>query len=259
MGALRVERFGGATLYLGDCLDVMADLGPVDHLITDPPYEAEAHKAARQTAKSIREGRSAALDFAQITDEQRAALPAYCAGQVGGWSIIFCQAEGVRPWRDAVQGHEGRYRGPIVWTKPDGAPKFSGDGPAVGFECAVTAWWGEGRSRWNAGGKRGVYTHNVNGKERQGEHPTEKPLSLMRELIADFTQPGQLVADVFMGSGSTGVAALQMGRQFVGVEMSETYFDLACRRIEEAWRQPMMFSARALELSHRLDDLFGEA
>lgn len=258
MCAKRIETIGDATLYLGDCLEVMPGLPRVDHLITDPPYEAEAHKAARQTAKSIRTGQSAALDFSPVTEEQRNALPEFCADKVTGWSLMFCQSEGVAAWRDAVAAHGGKYRSALVWVKPDGAPKFSGDGPAVGYECAVTAWWGEGRSVWNAGGKRGVYTHNVNGRERYGGHPTEKPLSLMRELIADFTAPADVIADVFMGSGSTGVAALQMGRKFIGVELSETYFDIACRRIEEQWRQPALFAARAVELKQKLDDLFGE-
>jgi site-specific DNA-methyltransferase (adenine-specific) len=76
---------------------------------------------------------------------------------------------------------------------------------------------------------------------RQGEHPTEKPLPLMAEILADFTEPDDLICDPFMGSGTTGVACVKMGRRFVGVERDARYFDLACRRVEAAVREPSMF------------------
>jgi DNA modification methylase len=111
----------------------------------------------------------------------------------------------------------------------------------MGAEMFVCAWAGSGHARWNAGGKRGVYTHNVNNPERTGLHPTEKPRRLMAEIIGDFSNPGQLICDPFMGSGTTGVAAVQMGRRFIGIELNPTYFDIACRRIEDAQRQGRLF------------------
>ena len=119
-------------------------------------------------------------------------------------------------------------------------PRFNGQGAARGFECAVTAWCGPGYRRWNGGGKRGVYTHCVN-IGRQGEHPTEKPLPLMCDLLRDYTMPKHIVCDPFAGSGTTGVAAVKLGRRFIGVERDPRWFDLSCRRISEALKQPDMF------------------
>jgi DNA modification methylase len=70
---------------------------------------------------------------------------------------------------------------------------------------------------------------------------TQKPVGLMRELVALFTSPGESVLDPFMGSGTTGVAATAMGRRFIGIEREPRYFDIACRRIEEAQKQVALF------------------
>ena len=74
-----------------------------------------------------------------------------------------------------------------------------------------------------------------------GKHPCEKPLALMAHILKSSTREGQTVCDPFMGSGTTGVAALQLGRKFIGIEIDETYFSIACKRIEEAWKQPRLF------------------
>jgi site-specific DNA-methyltransferase (adenine-specific) len=94
---------------------------------------------------------------------------------------------------------------------------------------------------WNSGGKRGVYTHLTNPPNRDGEHPTEKPIALMSELVLDFTVHQQLIADPFMGSGTTGVAAVKLGRRFVGIEIDARYFAIACRRIDAALKAPDLF------------------
>jgi DNA modification methylase len=85
----------------------------------------------------------------------------------------------------------------------------------------------------------------VNGPERDGRHPTEKPRRLMAEIIADFTKPEQTILDPFMGSGTTGVAAVQLGRNFIGIEQSPEYFEIACERIDQAQRQLTLFGAAA--------------
>jgi DNA modification methylase len=99
---------------------------------------------------------------------------------------------------------------------------------------------GGGRSSWNAGGKRGVYTHNVRDAEPR-LHPTQKPLALMRELIRDFTNPGETVLDPFMGSATTGKACLLEGRRFVGIELDPGYFQIACARLAQTARQGQLF------------------
>jgi DNA modification methylase len=73
------------------------------------------------------------------------------------------------------------------------------------------------------------------------EHPTQKPLEVMRWCIRQLPPPGLRILDPFMGSGTTGVAAVKLGRKFIGIEIEPKYFDIACRRISEALKQPDMF------------------
>ena len=136
-----------------------------------------------------------------------------------------------------------KFKTTCPWIKPDCAPKFNGQGPAVGYEPFVTVWAGKGHAKWNAGGKRGVYTHNVNPPDRHGGHPTEKPWRLFAELLTDFTKPDETILDPFMGSGTTLVACAKMGRKGIGIELDESYYEIACKRVEEAYKQPDLFVA----------------
>ena len=231
---------GRATLYLGDCLTL--DLPRVDHIITDPPYERIMHDSKSGIKGLVRPDGShhwKPLDFAPI-DDIRSEVVAM-GGQCDGWFIAFCTVEGVARWADAINVSPMKYKRACVWVKPDSTPQMNGQGPAQGAENFVCAWAGTGFAKWNGGGKRGVYTHCVNGPERDGRHPTEKPRKLMAELVADFTMPQQTILDPFMGSGTTGVAAVQAGRNFIGVEMNPDYFAIACERIEAAQRQADLF------------------
>jgi DNA modification methylase len=79
------------------------------------------------------------------------------------------------------------------------------------------------------------------GQEERGEHPTQKPLGVMKWAIGHIPEPANTILDPFMGSGTTGVAAVQMGRDFIGIEREPKYFDIACRRIEQAQRQGDLF------------------
>lgn len=243
---MEAVTIGRATLYCGDCLAL--DLPRVDHIITDPPYEAIMHasKSGPSFKGLVRPDGShhwKPLDFDPIDAirEQVVAMGEQC----DGWFIAFCTSEGVWPWAQAINASPMKYKRACVWIKPDSTPQLNGQGPAQGAEHFVCAWAGTGHAKWNAGGKRGVYTHCVNGRERDGRHPTEKPRKLMAELVADFTQPEQTILDPFMGSGTTGVAAVQAGRNFIGVEMNPEYFAVACERLEQAQRQADLFIAGA--------------
>lgn len=234
------ERIGGQRLILGDCLEVMRELDPVDHAIFDPPYEDELHKAIGRIRRNDGREMIDELGFDGVNGI-RPDIVSNCVRLSSGWVIIFTLAEGVREWRDELQSCGAKYDTCLAWVKPDAAPRFNGQGAARGFECAVTAWAGKGYRTWNAGGKRGVYTHCVN-TNRYGGHPTEKPLPLMMEILKDFTNHGQTVLDPFCGSGTTIVACEKMGRRGIGIEMNEEYFNLACKRVEEATLQADMFS-----------------
>lgn len=242
----REEIIGRATLYCGDALEIVPTLGRFAHIITDPPYEAITHKAldGKNTARR-NDGRPArtAVDFDPI-DAIRERVVAM-GDQCDGWFLAFCTPEGVWPWAQAINASPMKYKRACVWVKPDSMPQLNGQGPGAGAENFVAAWAGASHARWNAGGKRGVYTHLVNGPERHGVHPTEKPRRLMAEIIGDFTQPEQVILDPFAGSGTTGVAAVQMGRKFIGIEKDERYFEIMCRRITDAQRQADFFVSAA--------------
>jgi site-specific DNA-methyltransferase (adenine-specific) len=255
------------TLIHDDSLLVLPSLDDRDHLeegvrvhvITDPPYEdhmhaakagargPSAHERGGKTSRRIRTDGHAnppPVDFASVTDIRFDAAKLMAAASTG-WLLAFCTPEGVAPWRDAIEAAGAKYKRACVWVKPDSAPQFNGQGPAMGAEMFVAAWCGPGFASWNGGGRRGVFTHNCQPSDRTGEHPTEKPIALMMELVALFTNPGDVVVDPFMGSGSTGVAAVRLGRRFIGIEKDAKYFALAQRRIIEAQKQGDMFVAPA--------------
>jgi site-specific DNA-methyltransferase (adenine-specific) len=244
---MRVERIGDALLYNGDCLEVMASLEAVDHVISDPPYEEFIHKAKFRRRKHLRTdggNELETLDFASI-DAIRKPFVELSASLCRGWFIAFCTPEGVGRWADEINAVSLKYKRACVWIKPDATPQLNGQGPAMGAENFVCAWGGAGHARWNAGGKRGVYTHLTNPSDRHHGHPTEKPWRLMAELLADFTNTGHTILDPFMGSGTAGVACAKMGRRFIGIELDPKYFDIACERIEKAYAQGDMFAEPA--------------
>lgn len=234
-------------LFQADCRVVVPTLGPVDHAIFDPPYEAHMHAAKRGkkaygAQRRIRidgHANPPPVDFASI-EGMREEITEPLAKLCCGWFVAFCTPEGVAPWRDAIEAAGARYKRACIWVKPDSAPQFNGQGPAMGAECFVTAWCGSGFSSWNGGGGRNVFTHLTNSPDRHGEHPTEKPISLMMEIVEKFTNLGDLILDPFMGSGSTGVAAVRLGRRFIGIEQDPKYFAIAEERISDALARPDM-------------------
>ena len=251
----RVEHLAeGVSLYLGDCRTVLPTLARVNHVITDPPFEAEAHTLQRRAlGRGQEDGRrdivSAALPFDPIDDAARTAVSAQMARLARGWILVFCQAEAVAMWRASLEAGGAKYRRAMVWVKPDGMPQFSGDRPGMGYESIVSAWAGDGGSTWNGGGRHGVFTipkHDAgNGHGGAANpHPTTKPLRLMSELVALFTGPGDTILDPFMGSGSTGVAAVKAGRCFAGIERRPDYFEVALARVADALARPDMFVER---------------
>ncbi|KRE07436.1 hypothetical protein ASE63_22315 [Bosea sp. Root381] len=236
----RVEHLSeDVTLYLGDCLDILPGLS-ADHVISDPPYEDELHAAVGKINRIRNDGQRTVdvLGFEGVNAD-RSDIAAACVEASSGWVILFTLAEGVRAWRDDLQAAKAKWDTTCFWVKPDSSPRFNGQGPARAAECFVTCWAGTGYRRWNGGGKRGLYTHCVN-TGRQGEHPTEKPVPLMVEIVGDFTQPGEAICDPFMGSGTTGVACVRLGRSFVGIEQDPKWFDLSCRRIADELRRPRL-------------------
>lgn len=242
---MREEIIGDCRLILADCMDVLPTLGKVDAVVTDPPFEKEAHTLQRRINRGKTRGGSSdlvtaePLPFAEIG--KREGYAKEIARVSNGWALAFCQAEAVQAWRKAFEDGGASYRRAMVWIKPDGMPQYSGDRPGMGYESIVAVWCGEGKSHWNGGGKHGVYTFNKNDFPSGAPHPTTKPVALMAALLRDFTGAAQTILDPFMGSGTTGVACVKMGRSFIGIEREEEYFNIAVKRIREAYAQPDMF------------------
>jgi site-specific DNA-methyltransferase (adenine-specific) len=222
------------TVIDGDCLSVLPMLTDqsVAHVITDPPYEAEAHTRARRrrlcSVNRVAGVGDYAIGFDAIDPETRRTAGSEFSRLSRRWSLVFCQVEAAMLWREAIG--PDRYVRTMVWDKPDATPQLTGDRPAQGYESIVVSHGSE-KKRWNAGGRRGVYRHCVNPPIRTHEHATEKPVSLMLELISDFTDPGDVILDPFCGSGTTGIAAIRLGRRFIGIEKDPTYVALARERV----------------------------
>ena len=213
------------TIFHGDCREILPELPKVDLVLADPPYEKEAHACNRRT-RAVIEGRKETdkIGFPQIDEGLRSIFSDLNCN----WCLVFCQAEAVKIYQDLFSS---RYKRPMVWIKPDSSPQFSGDRPAMGYESIVCAWMTSGKSKWNSGGKRGVYVHNCT-SGRTTDHPTEKPISLISELILDFSLGGAIL-DPFMGSGTTLRAAKDLNRKAIGIEIEERYCEIAAKRMQQ--------------------------
>jgi len=226
------------TLYHGDCLEVLPELGTVDHVITDPPYEAAAHTkgrrvlrgnaAARKVEATISGARESLLPFDPIDETTRAAVSAYIA-KASRWALVFCSNGGAHKWDAALTDAGHRRMRWCIWTKPDAQPQLTGDRPGVGYEMIV-ATHALSRSKWNGGGRVGVFSHS---RDRHAPHPTTKPLSLMRELVTLFTDEGETILDPFAGSGTTGRACKDLGRKCILIEREAKYCDVIIRRMRQ--------------------------
>lgn len=236
-------------LHAGSCLGrnamtCMADRS-VDVVIMDPPFEAEAHTRRRRVTTG--KGRARAVrhqphDFPPITPELRRRAALQVARLARRWIVVKCQPEAAHLWRADLELGGAEYHGPGAWVKADAKPNYGGDGPsASGYEALVIchAPRAKGvRKRWNGGGKaaiytypKGVYQEGVNGQVKK-LHSAQTPLAFARELVRDFSDPGEIVLDPFAGVGTLGVAARAEGRLFIGWEVRKKWAVIGQRRID---------------------------
>lgn len=224
---MRTEVIGAATLYLADCRDVLPTLGKVDAVVTDPPYGiGYAHSGFYDGTIGITKAANLRGAPPVVGDDKPFdPMPWLQFPNVLMWGANHYHAR---------LPDKGRW---LAWNK------LADREPWDSFADVEFAWHsGKGASRifsmmWKglACDKRGE-----NGGLR--EHTTQKPIRLMRWCIEQAkVLPGQIILDPFMGSGTTGVAAVTMGRRFIGIEIEPRYFDIACRRIEQAQRQSDLF------------------
>jgi site-specific DNA-methyltransferase (adenine-specific) len=226
----RKEVIGNAELWLGDCREILPDL-QADHIITDPPYSANTHAMAK-TNRGAGTGRKL-VNFACMADADFDAALAAMLAAAAGWVVATCD------YRHAARHiHSEKFVRLGAWVKPNPMPQISADRPGQGFETVLIMHSGATKKAWNRGGGAGVWTYPV---VTDAEVPTQKPLKLVQAFVSDFTQIGQTVLDPFMGSGTTGVAALSLSRRFIGIDREPAHFDVACRRIEAEARQGKLF------------------
>lgn len=221
---------GAVMIFHADCRDVLPALDLVDHVITDPPYEAEAHTLQRRVKRGGGIMECEPLTFAPMDPEGREMAALNLAAVARRWVLVFCQVEGAPLWRASLEVAGLVYKRTCIWVKPDGMPQYTGDRPGMGYEAMVAAHV-KGRSRWNGGGRCGVFTFPKGEGLGSTPHPTTKPESLMRELVQLFTDEGETILDPFMGSGTTLVAAKKLGRKAIGIEREEKYCEVAARRL----------------------------
>ena len=229
---------GNATLYLGDARTILPTIGRVDQIITDPPYSDRTH-ANHDDASHRREGRSE-LCYSALTPSDAEAIAADFDETGAGWIVWLTDFELAPIIRNAL-GALGRTTFvPLPYYHPGRSIRMAGDGPSSWTDLIVVARTKE-LFRW--GTLRGGYVAGPgwDDKERMGGKPTR----LMRLLVTDYSRPGEIVCDPFMGAGTTGVACAMEGRDFIGIEIDPNAFDTACRRIEDAQRQGDLFVGAA--------------
>lgn len=235
-------------LHLGDCIEGMRALPDksVDHVLADPEYSERVHTCSRRgdTGYDGDTGRAAIsrnreLGFAHLTDENRLAYAEQYARLALRWVLVFSDTEGAHLWRTDLERFGLQYIRTCFWHKIGGTPQFTGDRPAIALE-AITVCHRPGRKKWNGGGKQGLYPFPIvlnRGGQDPRMHPTQKPLALMRALVQDFTDPGDLVLDSHTGSGTTGAACIELGRRFIGFERDPKHHAVALKRLESVQRQ----------------------
>ena len=244
MSYQRKELIGDCELYLADCMEVLPTLDAIDALITDPPYSSggqfRGDRTASTTTKYVQSGTKAFRpEFSGDNRDQRAFLTwssiwlgqALQRSNTGAVCLLFSDWRQVPTMSDALQCGGWVWRNLVTWWKPGirmQRGRFSASSEYVLYGSNGVPAEGE-KSPQN------VIRHAPSSTSDR-EHIAEKPLGLMSELIG-VTKPGGIVLDPFMGSGTTGVACAKMGRSFIGVEIDEGYFNIACQRIEDAYRQ----------------------
>ncbi len=218
----RVEQIGLATLYLGDCREILPTLGKVNAVVTDPPYgigEAAGKNASRGNLAVAKDYGIDSWDEETIDEELL-----HLVRNSGYWQVIFGGNYYDLPPTSCW----------LIWDKVNGDNDFA--------DCEM-AWTNMSKAirriryMWNGM----LRAHG----EPRGDHPTQKPVGVMKWCINHLPPPADTILDPFMGSGTTGVAATEMGRRFIGIEREPKYFDIACRRIDDAQRQGRLFETVA--------------
>lgn len=243
----RIE-IGNAILYHGDCLKILPTLEAesVDMIWTDPPYGHANH--ADDLNARLNEHRQ--LENKPIANDDAESMRLVVNGMLreaarvlrGDCCCCCCCGGGPRPtfaWVADRMDRDGlAFFHSVIWDKAN---------PGLGWryrrqhEMVMVAHRKGGKLLW---ADDSVAIPNVIRQmpERDRMHPNEKPVLLVEKFVGAHAKAGQLVLDPFMGSGTTGVACANLGRKFIGIEIERKYFDIACERIDAAYRQQRLFA-----------------
>jgi site-specific DNA-methyltransferase (adenine-specific) len=225
----RIENIGDCTLYLGDCREILPTLGKVDAVVTDPVWP------------------NCPPDLLVGGDDPNGL------------------------WRDTWTAMPELTRAVVV-MRHDSDPRFLAPVPMPYLRATILGYVMPGYTGRFLGGDEIAYSFGQPIPSREGQrvipgrgpvvqpdgraangHPCSRALAHFEFLVRWWSEPGEAVLDPFMGSGTTGVACQKLGRKFIGIEIEERYFNIACRRIEEAMRQPDMFVEAAKPAAVQLD------
>jgi len=230
---------GNATLYCGDCFDILPTLDVrADAVITDPPYcirNTRGHGLYLQKRMESMLG--------QLQDEglnlsiEKKYLEIIAQIQDIPNLYIFCNTKQIPMYLDYFHTEQGCKFDILIWHKTNAFPSHSNKYLADKEFILFFRRGGYCNPRTYEDGAT-VFTSGINIKDKKRWlHPTIKPLALIEKIVRNSTAEEQLIVDPFMGSGTTGVAAAQMGRAFIGIEQKKKYFDIACERIEHAYAE----------------------
>lgn len=213
---------GAATLYLGDCEEILPELPVVDALVTDPPYGIERFQ--RPSGKTRFQG---VMDKKGLTWDRKPNQEIFdLMISISKNQIIWGSNNFNLPPSEYF----------LVWDKRQTVENFaSAELAYTNIKVPAKVF------------RLSIHEHN----KTQKSHPTQKPIALM-EWCLGFLPKAEVILDPFMGSGTTGVAAVNLGRRFIGIEREEEYFEVALRRIEEAEKQGSLFSEESVPQSEQL-------
>lgn len=218
-------------LYNCDARELLASLpDEAGVVITDPPYSERTHTKSRSMKRSgTPVPKSSNIDFPPITHDELGRIMSECGRVSPSWVVATMD------YRDALlfdleppAGLTMKRVG--VWVKTNPVPQFTGDRPSQGWE-AIAYLHRTGKSKWNGGGHAGNF---VSKTVQNAGHPTVKPDGMVRQFVEWFTKPGDTVIDPFAGSGTTLIAARDLGRRAIGCEIDPKYCDLIVERLAQA-------------------------
>ena len=221
---------GNAELYCGDCMEVLPTLGKVDAVITDPPYGIgykTNYRKHLETPKMLANDDHAPVDSVDLMGGLIAD---------GGAIYLATRFDVAWQWTNAISQAGLSLKTPIYWDKGNHtAGDLEGD---FGGQVEIFIFAHKGRHTLRGKRQANLWRHP---RPPAGDHPTPKPETLMQRMIAASSDKYNVILDPFMGSGTTGVACMNLNRKFIGIEMEPKYFDIACRRIEQAQQQLKLF------------------